>query len=100
MFQQGYSKESILRTSLLVKNHEVGGDKDTNFLMDADSISYFDTNIDWYYKEKGLEKTKSKIIFMYRRASLRAKKIIKSLCFKNEDVQTIFEKMLVKHLLD
>lgn len=94
MIKHGYSKNSIEKTSLLVKNHEVGGDKDMNTLADADSISYFDTNIDWYYGVKGPEKTKNKIIFMYQRVSPRAKKIIGSLKFKNPEIQNIFEKCL------
>jgi len=94
MLQHDYSQDSIEKTSLFVKNHEVGGDKDMNTLTDADSISYFDTNIDWYYEMKGPEKTKDKIIFMYQRVSPRAKKIISSQKFKNPEIQSIFKKCL------
>lgn len=94
MAKYGYSQDSIKKTSLYVKNHEVGGDKDINTLTDTDSISYFNTNIDWYYEVKGPEKTKVKIIFMYQRVSPRAKKIISSLRFKNPEIQNIFEKCL------
>ncbi|MCX6726661.1 MAG: DUF4202 family protein [Candidatus Shapirobacteria bacterium] len=94
MIKHRYSQKSVEKTSLFVKNHEIGGDNDTNILTDADSISYFDTNIDWYYEIKGPEKTKDKIIFMYQRVSPRAKKIIISLKFKNPEIQSIFKKCL------
>lgn len=97
MIKHGYSQESVEKTSLFVKNHEVGGDKDMNTLTDADSISYFDTNIDWYYGVKGPEKTKAKIIFMYQRVSPRAKKIISSLKFKNSEIQNIFLSLFPSH---
>lgn len=96
MIKHDYPKNSINKTSLLVKNHEVGGDKDMNTLTDADSISYFDVNIDWYYEMKGPKITKDKIIFMYQRISPRAKKIVNSLKFKNPEIQKIFKESLLE----
>jgi hypothetical protein len=84
MTKYGYPKDMIKKTSLLVENHEVGGDKETNILMDADSVSFFSCNIEWYFRYKGREGTKDKIIFMYKRATPRAKQMIKTIKIKNE----------------
>jgi len=84
-----YSKDFINKTSHLVENHEVGGDTETDILMDADSISFFSCNLDWYFKYKGLDKTKDKIFFMYQRATPRAQKIIKSIKIKNKYLQSL-----------
>ena len=87
MAKYDYSKDLIDTTSRLVENHEVGGDIETDILMDADSISFFSCNLEWYFKYKGLDRTKDKIIFMYKRATPRAKQIIKTIKIKNIELQ-------------
>ena len=90
MAKYGYSKDLIDTTSRLVENHEVGGDVENDVLMDADSISFFSCNLDWYFRYKGLNRTKDKIIFMYKRATPRAKQIIKTIKIKkNKQLQEI-----------
>lgn len=37
----------------LVLKHELGGDKETDILMDADSISFFEGNLPTYLKDNG-----------------------------------------------
>ncbi len=89
MNKHGYFKKDIEKTCHMVKNHEVGGDDETNILMDADSISYFSCDLEWYFQYKGLEKTKDKIKFMYQRATPRAKEIISNLNIKNKELKNI-----------
>lgn len=90
MQKHGYSKESIQKVKQLIKKHEVGGTPETDEIRDADTLSYFDWNIDFYLKREGYEKTEEKIKFMYGRASERAKKEIRKLDFSPE-VKEAFE---------
>jgi len=57
----------------LVGNHEVGGDDEQNALMDADSISFFETNAEMFVNEKapveGKKKVKEKLDWMFNRIS-------------------------------
>ena len=39
--------------SRLVELHEVGGDPRSDLLKDADSISFFDVNLPYYFKREG-----------------------------------------------
>jgi len=89
MNKYDYPENMVKKTSLLVENHEVGGDKETNILMDADSVSFFSCNIEWYFKYKGLEGTKDKILFMYKRATPRAKQMIKNIKIENKELQSM-----------
>lgn len=82
MRKHGYEKESIEKVFHFVENHEIGGDTETSILTDADSISYFADNIEYYFKTRGVERTKSKIKFMFERVSDRAKREISKLRFK------------------
>ncbi|MEK7575123.1 MAG: DUF4202 family protein [Patescibacteria group bacterium] len=57
----------------LISKHEVGGDAEQNALMDADSVSFFETNAEMFVKEKapheGVEKVKEKLDWMFNRIS-------------------------------
>jgi hypothetical protein len=87
MVKYGYSKDLIDKTIYLVKNHEVGGDIEADILMDADSISFFSCNLEWYFRYKGFDRTKGKIMYMYKRATPRSKQIIKTIKIKNKELQ-------------
>lgn len=77
----GCTAALIARVSRIVEAHEFGGDADANVLRDADSLSFFDNNIDVYLRRNGVEKTKRKIRFMYERLSPQAKYLVRKLRF-------------------
>ncbi len=57
----------------LVAHHETGGDPETDLLKDADSLSFFQTNVDLFVtvktRESSPEKVKSKFDWMFARIS-------------------------------
>lgn len=63
----------------LVRLHEVGGNIDADVLRDADSISFFDNNLEFYLTYKGPEGTKRQIDYKFNRCSKRAQKYIRGL---------------------
>lgn len=71
--------KTINKISELVKNHEIGGDAETNILQDADSISFFDNNLEGYIKRNDIKKSKEKSAWMFNRCSPRAQRQIKTL---------------------
>lgn len=73
-------KEFIGRVKMLVSKHEVGGNDDQNLLKDADSISFFENNVDHFVNKKvgetSKEKVKDKFEWMFNRiSSEKAKQI-------------------------
>lgn len=65
---------------MLVSKHEVGGNDDQNLLKDADSISFFENNVDHFVNKKvgetSKEKVKDKFEWMFNRiSSEKAKQI-------------------------
>ena len=76
---EGASKKLINSVKELIGRHEVGGNKDQNLLKDADSVSFFENNIE-YFVTKQVEKTnrekvKEKFDWMFNRiTSAKAKK--------------------------
>ncbi len=66
------------RVKYLISKHEEGGDDDQNILKDADSVSFFENNIDHFFKDMvqiiGKEELKKKFEWMYERISLKKAK--------------------------
>lgn len=96
MLKFNFAHNSIEKVRKLVKNHEVGGDKETNILRDADSVAFFDSldsNVKQYINRGGFESTKDrikdKIVFMYQRTSSRAKRLIKTINFEDRELRII-----------
>ena len=80
----------IQRVKTLIENHEVGGnDVDLQTLMDADSLSYFSHCVDLYFKERGLAKTRKKILFMHNRLPDKTKKRILDLDYKVPEIKKL-----------
>lgn len=63
----------------LVTNHEGGGSTETDYIRDADSLSFFFDNFSAYFDKKGREQTIEKVKFMYERTSENTKQLIKQI---------------------
>ena len=78
-----YPPTKIEKIYKLVRNHETGGDFDTDILKDADSISFFINNAYHFIKvktkESSVEKVKEKLHWMFNRITFPiAKEIIEA----------------------
>ena len=74
-----FDEEFITKVRHLVLKHEFGGDFESDILMDADSISFFEENFIQYFEKYGEDKARKKIRFMYNRMSKKAQKLIKDI---------------------
>ena len=77
-------KDIVDEVCRLVELHEVGGDSKSDLIKDADSISYFDVNLPLYYQREGLDETKRRSLWGYRRLSSRAKEIVKRIVYEDK----------------
>lgn len=81
-FLQGQTapKDFINKVKRLIANHETGGDEESDLIKDADSISYFDVNVEHFITKFmlkfGKKKIKDKFDWMYNRISLKKAKEI------------------------
>lgn len=91
----GYNESDTKRIETLVGEAEFSSENpDVQLISDADSISYFDYNINFYLKRNGVEKTKEKIRFMYERCSQIAKENIDDLMNRNQKIAPIFKEAI------
>ncbi len=78
----------------LVVIHEVGGDPDSDLLKDADSISYFDVNLPFYYEREGWAESKKRSLWGYRRLSVRARKVVENIGYADELITRLLQEVI------
>ncbi len=84
-------RDIIENACWLVKFHEVGGEVNSDLLKDADSISYFDVNLPFYFQREGPNETKQRSCWGYQRLSLRGQKIVQHICYKNKELTCLLQ---------
>ncbi|MCR4311256.1 MAG: DUF4202 family protein [Candidatus Taylorbacteria bacterium] len=79
LFAQGADQMLIEKVKHLINRHEVGGDEEQNTLMDADSVSFFETNAEMFVlnrvKEDGYVQIREKLDWMFNRISTEERKV-------------------------
>ncbi len=78
--KEGQSEDFIKIVTHLISRHEEGGDEAQDAMMDADSVSFFETNAEMFVIKKasleGYEKVKSKLDWMFTRISSEQAKTV------------------------
>ena len=73
----------------LVRYHETGNTKRIDILRDADSISFFDVNLPYYFIRNGAEETKKRCLWGYRRLSDHLKSIVSEFVYHNKELKVL-----------
>jgi len=60
----------------LVNHHETGGNKRANLLKNADSLSFFQVNLPYYFIRNNLDETKKRCVWGYHRLPANLRKIV------------------------
>jgi len=79
----------------IVRHHEVGGNKKTNLLQDADTISFFEVNLPLYYTRNDKKEVKRRCLWGLKRLSPDLRHIVTKFKYKDEDIE-----VLVKSCVD
>jgi len=80
---------------LLVCHHETGGDSRANLLRDVDSISFFDVNLSFYFTRNGVEETKERYLWGYRKLSDSLKAIVADFNYEDEELESLVKSWIV-----
>lgn len=78
----------------LVLHHEVGGDPEADILQDADSISYFDSNLPFYYIREGWQETKRRCLWGYRRLSPKMRTVLPSIRYQDSKLNHMLQEVV------
>jgi len=75
----------------LVLRHETGGDQRSELLKNADSISFFDVNLPYYFKRNGWDETKQRCEWGYKRLSAEMKIVAMDITHKKNELNKIMK---------
>ena len=89
MKDQHFLDSDIAKVYSAIKNHEIGGDTDSDLVRNADSIRWFDKGFIKYIEKSGLNGAKEKGWWMFKRANKETKELILSLTFDESIKQYI-----------
>ena len=81
----------------LVNHHETGGNKRANLLKNADSLSFFQVNLPYYFIRNNLDETKKRCVWGYHRLPANLRKIVSRFSYNDERI-TLLVKNLPRYL--
>jgi len=84
MKECGVDEDLINDVVDLVKKHEWGGDERADLLMIADTLSFFEVNLPFYFQRNSVEETKRRFLWGYRKLPEEFKGVVKKFRYKDE----------------
>lgn len=78
----------------LVRHHEIGGDPRSDLIREADSISFFDVNLPFYFEREGREETLRRCRWGYQRLSPETKKIVQTFFYHYPELNSLIKSIL------
>ena len=73
----------------LVCHHEKGATRHADILRDADSISFFHVNLPYYFIRNGVEETKRRYLWGYRRVPDNLKRLVAEFDYQNRELASL-----------
>ena len=83
------SKELANDSFFLVCHHERGGTRHSDILRDADSISFFHVNLPYYFVRNGVEETKRRYLWGYRRLRDNLKGLVAEFDYQDRELESL-----------
>ena len=77
---------------LLVSLHETGGNQRADLIRDADSISFFDVNLPFYFERNSQEETIRRCIWGYKRISNEVKPHVLTLSHSDSELTDLVKR--------
>jgi len=83
------SKELADDSFFPVCQHETGGTRRVDILRDADSISFFHVNLPYYFIRNGVEETKRRYLWGYRRLPDNLKGLVAEFDYQDRELASL-----------
>ncbi|GAH33435.1 unnamed protein product [marine sediment metagenome] len=77
----------------LVNHHETGGNKRANLLKNADSLSFLQVNLPYYFIRNDLDETKKRCKWGYRRLPVNLRKIVSRFSYNDKRITLLVKKL-------
>ncbi|MBL4817652.1 MAG: DUF4202 family protein [Deltaproteobacteria bacterium] len=90
------SDEITDKACALIILHEVGGNPEADLLKDADSISYFDHNLPFYFGREGYVETKRRCMWGYQRLSNKMRTLLATFKYEHKELTKIMREVIIE----
>ena len=80
----------------MVRAHEIGGNKKTNLLKNADTLSFFDVNLPFYYTRNNREETKRRCLWGLKRLSLDLYHFVIEFKYNDKDIEALVKSCIIQ----
>ena len=85
------NQESTDDVHFLVRHHECGGDNRINVLRDSDTISFFDVNLQFYFKRNDEKETKKRWLWGYNKLPSNLKNIVAEFNYRDKKLKSLVD---------
>jgi len=82
-------KELVKDVFFLVSHHEKGGDERIDVLMYADTISFFQVNIPYYFIRNSVKNTKKRYLWGYRKLPDNLKRVVTNFHYQDKKLEAL-----------
>jgi len=82
-------KELVDVVFFLVSRHEIGGDRRVDVLRDADSISFFHVNLPYYFVRNGVEETKRRCLWGYKKLPRNLQEVVTKFNYEDKELESL-----------
>jgi len=83
------SKELVDDVFCLVRHHETRGIRRADVLRDADTISFFHVNLPNYFIRNGIEETKRRFLWGYKKLSDNLKRVVVEFEYQDKELESL-----------
>lgn len=88
------NKELVDDIFYLVQYHEIGGNKRVDVLRDADTLSFFHVNLPYYFVRNGVEETKRRFLWGYKKLPDNLKRIVAEFEYQDRELELLVKKCI------
>ena len=78
----------------LVAHHEKGGSEKAEILKNADTISFFDVNLPFYYLRNSVEETKRRFLWGYKKLPKELQRMVAEFDYNNRKLAALVKKWI------
>ena len=90
-------QELIDDVFFLVRHHESGGNSRANVLRDADTISFFNVNLQCYFKRNDEKETQKRWLWGYNKLSSNLKSIVIEFKYQDKKLMSLVSTWITDH---
>lgn len=88
------SKVLMDEVFFLVAHHEKGGSEKAEILKNADTISFFDVNLPFYYLRNSVEETKRRFLWGYKKLPKELQRMVAEFDYNNRKLAALVKKWI------